>query len=196
MYGENPYSTPPTAAATVPATQRRIARYAQKAASARPSVTTRLYVTIAPNASVTGQVSTVTGSVYGSAHSRSKPVGLFMWVVISGLRPCPTANGTQPIAHIAWSGSGPSPTYVVAGAPHAEMVRRKARTTYAAETTSVGGIRTCRNGMAVRAPVTQRLAATSSATRRNRSTASGNSASAAATNGVTSNTACTASAVR
>src|SRR5579864_5590345 len=100
MYGENPYRNPPSAAATTPGTQRRITRYAKNAADARLNVTTRSYVTIAPKSAVTGQNTNPIGTAYACAHSRSKPVGLFMENEISGFMPWLTANGTQPIAHI------------------------------------------------------------------------------------------------
>src|ERR1700681_3067499 len=85
--------------------------------------------------------------------------------------------------------------YVVAGARHALLQRSTANSRYTAPT--VAGIRRRRQAApSALARNTQRLVATSSAIRTNSSTASGSIASATATNGVTSNTEYTASAVR
>ena len=86
MYGEKPYSAPPTAAATTPGTQRRMTRNAKNDASARLSVITRLYVTMAPNSAVTGQ-RTARGIATGWFQSRLMPVGWFSAVETSGFKP-------------------------------------------------------------------------------------------------------------
>ena len=157
---------------------------------------TRLYETVAPSVTVTGQSTTAIGIANAFPHSMFIPAGVFMAVENSGLRPCVVANGTHPIPHIAWTGSGPSPTYVVVGARQVAIVMSERDNNVDRGDHDADGHALTQARHRGRATVIQTLAATSSTIRRKSSTASGSIASASATNGVTSNTVYTASAVR